>query len=169
MRWFSSSCLAGICIVSLSAQAQGTFSNNYVLQDGYQNTVAGEGAFFQGIAGFASSSNSAFGYEALYSHDGGQFDNSAFGVKALYSNVIGGWNTAFGSGALYSSTGSYNTGLGANAGAGSPGLATGEYNTAVGWDALEHFTYGGSNTAIGEASMFNNTGGSLIPRPAYCR
>lgn len=52
--------------------------------------------------------------------------NTASGVYALYSNTTGGGNSAFGYGALFETTGEYNTAVGANA------SANGSFNTVIG-------------------------------------
>jgi hypothetical protein len=128
-------------------------------------------------------SNSAFGYQTLYSNtDGGS--NSAFGSKALYNNIgnisdlenpLGVENNAFGADALYSNTtGSENVAIGStalysntsglnNVALGNGALyfnTTGNYNTAVGDIAIYENTTGNYNTALGEGALLLTTTGS---------
>ena len=64
-------------------------------------------------------------------------------------------DTSFGSGALSSNSGSYNSAFGASA----LNLnRTGERNTADGWGALQMNVVGTRNTATGAVALYNNTG-----------
>jgi hypothetical protein len=119
------------------------------------------GNAFLGFAGNTTTtgtSNTASGFDALYSNTTG-FANTASGFDALYSNTTGVYNMASGDYALYSNT----TG-GANTACGHQALlsnTTGTSNTASGYDALLSNTTGTSNTASGYAALFgNSTGGS---------
>src|SRR3989339_302772 len=85
------------------------------------------------------SSNSVFGYRALYSNTTGN-ENTANGMYALYSNTTGSYNNCNGWGVLYSNT-------------------TGFNNSAFGWGALYNNTTGNYNTADGRASLYYNTTG----------
>src|ERR1043166_9998919 len=96
---------------------------------GYPNqiTALGEDALFtettQGLE------NTAIGYQALYSDNGGSND-TAVGRSALHDNTTGGGNVAVGSDALYGNTTATN-----NVGVGSNALltnTTGNGNVAVG-------------------------------------
>jgi uncharacterized protein (TIGR02145 family) len=92
-----------------------------------------------GMGKGAVSSNTAVGYQALYSNTTGSA-NTANGYNALYSNTIGRENTADGFQALY-----YNT--------------TGMWSTANGYKSLYFNTEGNSNTANGLEALYSNTKG----------
>jgi hypothetical protein len=84
--------------------------------------------------------------------------NTAGGTNALM-NVLGFFNTAFGSAALQStSTGGGNTAVGQNA---LTSNDIGEHNTASGAAALETNLTGSSNTAEGAGALESNTTGSF--------
>jgi len=100
--------------------------------------------------------NTAFGYQALYSVTTGG-GNTAAGYKALYSNMTGTNNTAYGYEALNLNTGFGNTATGVYALAKN---STGEYNTAVGFIALYNNTTGKWNTALGHEALYLNSTGS---------
>ena len=82
--------------------------------------------------------------------------NTAEGTGALFSLDGGAYNTAMGSDALYSNTfGSFNTATGAAA---LNSNITGFNNTATGVDALSYNETGGGNTATGFQALAGNTG-----------
>lgn len=88
--------------------------------------------------------NTCIGTGALGSNYGSS--NTALGYQALFSNVLGYYNTAVGHQALRSNNGWYNTAIGQQA------LfenISGEFNTAVGYSALWKNTTGRVNTAVG--------------------
>jgi len=103
---------------------------------------------------WASGSNTATGFQALYTIIAGGFGtaggyDTAIGSSALYSELDGTDNTAIGSNALYSNSGSI----------GGPGFsATGDANTAIGSSALYSNTGGSGNTAIGYNALYSNMG-----------
>ena len=100
--------------------------------------------------------NSAFGYQALYSNTTGS-KNTANGSRALYSNTTGNLNTADGFQALYSNTtGNDNTANGIQA---LFSNTTANHNTANGFQALFSNTTGYSNTANGSSALIHNTTG----------
>ncbi len=106
-----------------------------------------------GHGGGGLSSNTAIGYEALFTNTIGD-ENTAYGYQALYSNTTGWQNIANGSSALYSNTtGSKNNATGYQA---LYSNTTGNYNIANGWGALSSNTTGNINTSIGHLA------GSLI-------
>ncbi len=106
-----------------------------------------------GHGGGGVSSNTAIGYEALFTNTIGD-ENTAYGYQALYSNTTGWQNIANGSSALYSNTtGSKNNATGYQA---LYSNTTGNYNIANGWGALSSNTTGNINTSIGHLA------GSLI-------
>ncbi len=85
-------------------------------------------------------SNSAVGYEALYSNTTGN-SNTANGFVALYSNTTGNSNTANGYLSLYHNT-------------------TGSNNHSYGNNSLYNNTTGNNNIAIGSYALFSNSTGS---------
>ncbi len=100
-----------------------------------------------------SKSNTAFGYQALFSNTSGWY-NSANGYWSLFSNTTGYLNTASGQRSLYSNTtGHENCAFGTSA-----LLNTNAFgNTAIGYEALRYNTTGNSNTAIGWAAGTSST------------
>jgi hypothetical protein len=103
------------------------------------------------------SSNTALGYQALYSNTTGT-SNTANGLQALYSNTTGIKNTANGYEALLSNiTGSNNTANGYYA---LVANTTGGNNTANGYRALRSNITGSNNTATGASALHNNTTGT---------
>ena len=91
-------------------------------------------------------------YAAIY----GPTNNTALGTGALTSNT-GSFDTAAGDQALQANTtGSYNTAAGAAA---LPVNTTGSFNTAAGALALQFNTTGGSNTGTGYGALDLNTSG----------
>jgi hypothetical protein len=83
--------------------------------------------------------------------------NSASGSGSLYSNTTGQYNTASGAGALHDNTeGNYNTASGAGS---LYSNTTGDDNTASGFQALNSNTTGWGNTASGSFALFYNTEG----------
>ena len=102
------------------------------------------------------STNSAFGYRALYLNTIG-LGNTASGYNSLYSNTTGNYNTANGYKALYLNTTGYdNTAVGVQA---LTDNTEGFRNTAIGLNALRNNTTGNYNTANGHASLYSNTTG----------
>jgi hypothetical protein len=92
------------------------------------------------------SSNTASGYQALYSNTTG-YGNIANGYQALYSNTIGLRNIASGYQALYSNTsGSLNVAIGYGS---LQFKTTGDFNTALGYGAGSSFATGNNCTIIG--------------------
>jgi hypothetical protein len=102
--------------------------------------------------------NTAEGDSALNSFNVSNFfgSNTAIGWEALFSDVNEIFNTAVGAGALFSNTAGDNTAVGANSlGSNTSGTA----NTATGLNALGNNTIGSSNTATGlQALQVNTTG-----------
>jgi hypothetical protein len=97
---------------------------------GYLNAAIGANALYSNTTGFMNvaaghnallnnktfgNTNTAIGTNALYSNTSGG-GNVAYGYNALFSNQLGSFNTAVGFRALYQNIGSYNVGLGFNAG-----------------------------------------------------
>ena len=107
-----------------------------------------------GKGGGAVSTNTAVGYQSMYSNTTGR--NTAFGNASLYSNTTGTSNTAIGDNALNAATtANNNTAIGyismSNA------AVTGSDNTAVGFGSLLNNTSGASNIAIGSYALRFNT------------
>ena len=130
------------------------------------NTASGYQALYSNNA--MGNSNTASGYQTLYSNTIG-FHNTASGYRALYSNIQGCYNTASGSQALYSNTtGGSNTAFGYSAlyrNNGSNNSAIGfealrnnmsSNNVALGYRSLYYTEYGGDNVAIGSEALYNN-------------
>ena len=103
------------------------------------NTAVGSKALFNNETG---TNNTAVGHEALFSNiDGHQ--NLALGRWSLHDNVSGESNVAVGMQSLQSSTGNYNTGVGAFT-----NVAAGHANTVIGTSASTEGTIS-TATAIG--------------------
>ncbi len=100
-----------------------------------------------GHGGGGLSSNTAIGYEALFTNTIGD-ENTAYGYQALYSNDTGWQNIANGSSALYSNT-------------------TGSKNNATGYQALYSNTTGWQNIANGSTALYSNTTGSKNNATGY--
>jgi hypothetical protein len=101
------------------------------------------------------STNTLFGYRALYSNTAMGYSNTAFGRLTLYSNIDGNSNTAVGLSSLYGNTyGNYNTAVGLSS------LyfnTTGDMNTSIGAYSLSYNTLGNYNTAMGYNVLYNTT------------
>ena len=109
-----------------------------------------------GLGGGSVASNTAVGYQALFSNTTG-YQNTANGLTALYSNTTGYQNTANGMQTLvHNTTGNYNTGSGYGA---LYSNTTGSSNTAIGFQSLYYNTTGYNNTASGVSSLNSNTTG----------
>ena len=110
-----------------------------------------------GKGGGGVSSNTANGFQALYSNTTGNY-NTANGSSALYLNTTGFYNTANGHTALFSNTtGSFNTASGTEA---LFSNTSGTNNTASGTDALYSNTIGSNNSANGYRALYSNTSGT---------
>ena len=108
-----------------------------------------------GLGAGGVSSNTAVGYQALYSNTTAA-QNTAVGYLALYSNTAI-RNTAVGWEALKANTsGSGNIALGAYAGTAN---TTGSNNSFIGYDSAPVNTSGANNTTLGAASLHANTSG----------
>jgi trimeric autotransporter adhesin len=135
---------------------------NSVTSDTDFNTATGTGALSNivppAMSNFNGDSNTASGYQALYTTTTGS-TNTAVGYRALYSNTIGGRNTALGASALFSNVaGLDNTAIGTFALTSNAG---GINNTASGSYALQSNTSGGNNTASGVDALYSNTSGNF--------
>ena len=110
-----------------------------------------------GLGAGSVSSNTANGYQALYSNTTG-YNNSANGYQALFNNTTGTNNTATGNNALFNNTTGYqNTSTGSNT---LYQNTTGYYNTAHGQNSLYANTTGNQNTASGVSALSANTTGN---------
>ena len=120
-----------------------------------QNTAEGQDALFSLTdVGF---SNTAVGFQALFSNSFGNF-NTAVGDGALFNLGIGDLNTAVGYQTLHNNTsGVGNTALGGNC---MLNNRTGKENTAVGDAALYTNWKGHQNTATGTQALYSNSAGT---------
>jgi len=139
--------------VGVSYSTSLTIDSNGVYNQikGTSNTIYGYQALFTATA--SSLNNTAFGYQALYASTVNE--SVAFGYQALRFNTTGIYNTALGNYSLYNNT----TG-GKNIAVGLTSLyknKTGYDNTAVGHQSMYSNTTGYQNTAIGSSSLLNNT------------
>jgi hypothetical protein len=136
--------------------AQVPSTNDTSTTDNQYNTGMGTVALGGPAATAGGESNTASGYQALFSNTTGVL-NTALGVDALYTNQTGNYNTASGVGALGSNTtGNDNTASGTEALAAN---TTANDNTAFGSGALNQNTTGAANAASGaNALSTNNTG-----------
>ena len=108
--------------ISNTAIGFSTFVGNTT---GFQNTASGAFALHNNTSG---ARNTAAGFEALLGNDSGM-ENTASGYLALNQNITGSGNTAIGAGALFSTTGTENIGIGISAGA---NLGKGDSNIDIG-------------------------------------
>ncbi len=150
----------------------------YLNTTGNTNTAVGSSALFNNVSGY---NNVAIGVSALHSTtndyeevaigDSAMFhmngdeppdENTAIGSKALYSESgtsrSGYENTAIGYQSLYTqNSGYFNTAVGDRAGS---EITTGNDNTIVGSVAMASTTSGSYNTFIGSVAGFTNTVGA---------
>ncbi|HSZ32767.1 MAG TPA: tail fiber domain-containing protein [Puia sp.] len=117
-----------------------------------------------GTAGSSSTSNTAFGNQALKLNSTG-IGNTVMGYLALPQNTSGTTNTAIGQEAMYSNTsGSNNTAVG------SLSLyynTTGILNCAFGNNSLQDNTTGSYNCGFGAYTLSSNTTGSYNTAAGY--
>jgi len=103
--------------------------------------------------------NTAIGYQTLYSNTSLGLENTAIGAYSLYNNLDGSFNTAVGTNSLLNNTsGIQNTALGVNS---LFSNLVGSFNTAVGTNSLYNNTIGNYNTALGVNSLLLNTTGEF--------
>jgi len=93
-----------------------------------------------GLGGGSITTNSAFGFNALY-HNATGIENCALGNESMFNNTTGNYNVSLGSWALY-------------------GNNIGNQNTAIGFEAL-FFNKNSANTATGYHALFSNSSGYL--------
>ncbi len=123
----------------------------------YNIWIGGGGSLNSPGSNQQGQSNTANGYQALYSNTKGT-QNTASGASALFYNTEGTDNTANGIYALYHNiTGVYNT---ADGHLSLPSNTSGSANTAIGDETLNNNTTGFFNTAVGSAALGTNTTGS---------
>ena len=118
------------------------------------NTASGYQALYSNTTG---AGNNASGYNALRANTSG-YQNTASGYNALRTNTTGNQNTANGFQTLYANTTGSN-----NIASGYQALfsnTTGNNNIAMGLDALYSNTIGSQNIAIGKEALRANTTGS---------
>jgi len=137
--------------------AIGTNALNYN-ESGANNVAVGRMSM-QGASGQSHSSNTAVGYQSLYSVSTGG-TNSTLGTYSMMENTTGSNNVAMGYyTSRYNETGQKNTAIGSQAMAGADGQNHSE-NTAVGFQALTAITTGGSNVAVGSNALDSLTTGA---------
>jgi len=108
------------------------------------------------MSNLSGSSNSASGYQALFSNTTGK-SNTADGDLALENNTTGSNNAAVGDSALISNqTGNNNAALGV----GALGASNGNNNTGLGFNTLSNNPDGSGNIAVGSGAGSKVTGGS---------
>ena len=91
---------------------------SYNVSVGYQSGNGGQASTSVGFESLHDNTglyNTAVGYRSLYVNSTGQF-NTALGYRALQANQTGLRNTSLGGQSLYNATGSYNIGIGYDAG-----------------------------------------------------
>jgi len=100
------------------------------------------------------------GNNAGFNDDGTSISsNTAVGEGALYSNINSGANTAIGTNAIQSLTGSGNTAVGNFTMTGSGATRNASANTAVGKSALRFIDEGSENAAFGHSALSSNLNG----------
>jgi hypothetical protein len=171
---------SGITNLSLDSLIDAkTNSTSVFLGSGSGNANPGDQSTSLGIDSLKNATdtsmyNTAIGYQALMTNNGGDW-NTAIGSSTLELNTSGHENIAIGNGSLRNNTsGSRNISLGLAAlGRNQTGWRnnsmgylslfwnnTGSNNVALGSRTLENNTSGSSNTAIGDESGIRNTTGS---------
>ena len=129
---------------------------------GYNTAVGSNSLLNHNHAGWTY--NTAVGASSL-EQDVNGFQNTGIGVSAFRNNIDGFFNTGVGINAGYWQKESYNTFVGAYAGAGerSPGnnfaADTGQSNVAVGAYALYRLANGNDNVAIGKNALNEDSSG----------
>lgn len=135
----------GFSTLAVNTGEQNTAMGAYALNantSGNNNVALGADALLQNATGSANTAvggealnndlvandNTAIGFSALWADNVG-ISNTAVGVSALYTNTAGSYNVALGQEALNGSTGSWNIGLGYQAG---NQVTTGSYNILIG-------------------------------------
>ncbi len=110
-------------------------------------------------SGYIGTESTSFGVSALNTLNTGA-DNAAFGDSSMAANTSGFGNTAAGSEAMVNnSTGGRNTAIGRRA---LRWNTTAFNNTAIGYESMRGLAAfsGGSNTAVGQQSLYNISSGS---------
>jgi hypothetical protein len=110
------------------------------------NTALGYQTLYSNTTG---STNTAVGYSSMYSNNSGYL-NTALGFQSLQSNTVGILNTALGAATLFTNTrANANTAVGLLALTEFNGILNSDGNTAVGAQAFQSKTFGEYNTAVG--------------------
>jgi hypothetical protein len=124
---------------------------------GYNTSV---GAYSMQNSNPGGGFDTAMGHFALAS-DSGPGYNTAIGGQAMQgANPGGGYDTAVGWQALQNDTGSYNTGIGANAG---QGITGGQYNTAIGAGSGPYSGSLSNTTSIGSNAHATSSDVAVFP------
>ena len=121
----------------------GAGNNNVVT-----NTAVGVSALNSNSINYGS--NTAIGYNSLYTNTTGQY-NTSIGSYSLQFNSTGGSNTAIGDYALANNTSSDNTAVGASS---LRNNTSGQYNVAVGENSIYYNQTGSNNTSVGYQSLY---------------
>jgi len=108
------------------------------------------------------STNTTFGYQAMYQTSFGSNNITAIGYRSLINNS-GSNNTAVGYSSLAGNSGSYNTGVGESA----LNSNSASYNSAFGYQSLLFNTSGQYNVAVGANAAYANTTASNITAIGY--
>jgi hypothetical protein len=131
------------------------------LLGGNSNTAIGFQSLYSNTIG---SNNVAVGEYSLFNNETGE-SNIAIGRYSLYNNTSGYSNTTIGDASLYNNTTGYrNTGIGPQS---LSSNTTGYENTAIGYQSLSSNTTGYQNIAIGYGSLYSNTSGNINIAIAY--
>jgi hypothetical protein len=152
-------------VVAIGASAgRSTNSGNDSVLIGNEAGVSNTGTSAIAIGLESGRVNSAtgtisIGHQAGYSNTSG-LGNINIGYQAGYSNTTNADRTIIGYEAGEFNTGAANTFLGLAAGKGSSGSSTGSYNTAMGKEAGLSLTSGGQNVLIGSSAGDSITSGN---------
>jgi len=107
------------------------------------------------VSNITGSYNTAIGNGSLGSNTGSY--NSAVGYQALISNTTSSYNTALGYQAGNKITGQYNTAIGALSI--QTNTSSGDYNTSLGANSLNSLNGGSSNAGVGYSCLYGVTSG----------
>lgn len=140
--------------VAIGFWAAHTLAGGSTLTDSYKNVFVG---YLCGQNATGGINNVSLGNEAGFMLATGSNSNVLLGSTAGRNVTTGSGNVLVGNN-VQSTTGSFNSGVGANSGS---AFTTGGYNTWTGTNALQSMSSGGYNTALGASAGRDDTTGNF--------